>query len=441
MAANGVLALAGARELGVEPFSFVTVGHLDARTRGRDDPGDPRRERRAVRASRGRRGRGHGQRPDHPDDADLLRQAPDAPRPAERFPRLVGGAAFADRRAPGAHRGFGRVPGPRRRAARPAPLASRPTTTTTRSPSSSPRPASCTSAAGSTRRSDGRDHRRHGPRAARPTSATTAVRGGRRRRPATTGPCACSTSRSTVRRGARAARRASGSSASAGSPMTTTAAPPASDRGAREADRRRRRASRTCLAQGLLARHALLPLLRPHRRHLGDRRRRRVGTARASCRVRTARSCSRRSYRSAGDCRSATCRPRPATSPCTARCTLHMSHPPVERRAPRALHGVLATAEFGRCFGASGRRLGGAASRRTGGSRSRRVRWRRAAARRPRSGTTNVPVPRASRRRREARRPPRCSVVPARSTWCRPHRSTTTTRCARTATRAPPPPT
>jgi hypothetical protein len=46
------------------------------------------------------------------------------------------------------------------------------------------------------------------------------------------------------------------------------------DRGAREADRCRRRHLGRAVAQGLLARDAFLPLLRPHGRHLRDRCRR-----------------------------------------------------------------------------------------------------------------------------------------------------------------------
>ena len=90
-------------------------------------------------------------------------------------------------------------------------------------------------------------------------------------------------------------------------------------RGAREADRCRRRHLRRAVAQGLLARHALLPVLRPHDRHLGHRRRRAARASCASSPVRTARSCSPRSCGPSRTSRSSTCRRRPATSPSTAR--------------------------------------------------------------------------------------------------------------------------
>ena len=94
------------------------------------------------------------------------------------------------------------------------------------------------------------------------------------------------------------------------------------DRGAREADRCRRRHLGRALAQGLLARHALVPLLRPHGRHLGDRRRRPLRPA-ARRRGFAPRARAARVRPLRVDLPSSTCRQRPATSPCTApaRCT------------------------------------------------------------------------------------------------------------------------
>ena len=63
-------------------------------------------------------------------------------------------------------------------------------------------------------------------------------------------------------------------------------------RSARQADRCRRGHLRRSVAQGLLARDALVQLLQPHGRHLGHRRRRPARASSASSPVRTARSCS-----------------------------------------------------------------------------------------------------------------------------------------------------
>ena len=84
-------------------------------------------------------------------------------------------------------------------------------------------------------------------------------------------------------------------------------------RGTREAARRGEGHLRPDVAQGLRARHALLPLLRAHRRHLGDRRRRDVRAARGLTRIAPGADPARLLPEGVGAARCASCRPRPAT--------------------------------------------------------------------------------------------------------------------------------
>ena len=237
----------------------------------------------------------------------------------------------AARRPRGAHRGRGRVPRPRRLGRSTSIARSPPTTTTPTSRTSSAKPGSCTCAAGSIRprwnassadmdaalptyqRDDGRSWWAKTADGRRPLRAHAVVPGalgddGRAARSDRARP-----DRARSRRRLRA--------------------PPGRQphRGPREADRRRRGDLRRAVAQGLLARHALVQLLQPHGRHLGDGRRRRVGPAAGRCglaprAVQTA--FVRREARLPID------RPaRPSTGDATVHCscTLHMAQPPVER--------------------------------------------------------------------------------------------------------------
>ena len=123
VAKHAHFAVPGARELGVAPFSFVTpsgewtlavAGDTFTIERGADGVA-------AVRLS-------------DADVADVVNDlktpmtfltggtARHAARQPRQLPRLVGRVALAHRRAPGAHTRCGRLPRPRRRAARPPPL-------------------------------------------------------------------------------------------------------------------------------------------------------------------------------------------------------------------------------------------------------------------------------------------------------------------------------
>ena len=230
------------------------------------------------------------------------------------------GTALPTRRPTGLRARRGRAPRRHGTPTRPAAVVHPRRRSGRRSGSSSPRPASCTSKASSPR-----------PRW-RPSPPTSTTRS---RQPSAT----------TARRGGRAPRRASGtrrgSSASTRSrrhcasclrsdrfralgtftERRVHATQPRRRRLRRrsaEEDRRRRRHLRRELAQGLRDGRPQPPLLRTHRRHLGDRRRTRERRARRGRRFaprqRRARSASTGSTSRA--CRS----PRaPATSRCTAR--------------------------------------------------------------------------------------------------------------------------
>ena len=138
------------------------------------------------------------------------------------LPRLVGRAAFADRRPPGAHARRGRRSRTATDRRSTCTARSRPTTTTTTSRTFLAEAGFLHLRGWFDAGRDARDLRRHGPRASRPTRATTAVRGGRRPRD---GDDRCVRmeyfhEHSDAR--ARAARRANGSCASAGSSKATT---------------------------------------------------------------------------------------------------------------------------------------------------------------------------------------------------------------------------
>ena len=204
-------------------------------------------------------------------------------RAARGLPRLVGRAALAARRTrrctPAA-----RSTSPTATARRSTSTASStPTTTPPTSPTSSPRPAILHIAGVFDAARDGARcptrwtaMPRYAPDDGRSWWAHTA-----RRRP--TGSCACSTSTSSRRR----PRRCSPTSACCGWTRLTgdghrlrqAGREPEPRRGAGQADRRRRGHLRRAVAQGLQPRQPLLPVLLDDRRHLGHRRRRRVGSA------------------------------------------------------------------------------------------------------------------------------------------------------------------